>query len=112
MVLLQKRKLPKWRQDFFKDSELPNSVDENDTKIPVILFVDTFNRYYEPENVRSAINVLRAAGYFPFIPESQKSSNPLCCGRTYLSNGLVDQARFEIEKILTTFEPYLKREFL
>ena len=104
-----KRKLPKWRQDFFKDSELPNSVDANDTKIPVILFVDTFNRYYEPENVRSAINVLRAAGYFPFIPVSQNSSNPLCCGRTYLSNGLVDQARFEIEKILTTFEPYLKK---
>ena len=104
-----KRKLPKWRQDFFKDSELPNSVDKNDTKIPVILFVDTFNRYYEPENVRSAINVLRAAGYYPFIPVSQNSSNPLCCGRTYLSNGLVDQARFEIEKILTTFEPYLKK---
>ena len=104
-----KRKLPKWRQDFFKDIELPNSVDENDTKIPVILFVDTFNRYYEPENVRSAINVLRAAGYYPFIPVSQNSNNPLCCGRTYLSNGLVDQARFEIEKILTTFEPYLKK---
>ena len=104
-----KRKLPKWRKDYFKDSELPNLVDENDTKIPVILFVDTFNRYYEPENIRSAINVLRSAGYFPFIPESKKSSNPLCCGRTYLSNGLVDQARFEVEKILTTFEPYLKK---
>ena len=104
-----KRKLPKWRKDYFKDTELPNSVNENDTKIPVILFVDTFNRYYEPENVRSAINVLRTAGYYPFIPESKKNSNPLCCGRTYLSNGLVDQARFEVEKILTTFKPYLKK---
>jgi Fe-S oxidoreductase len=103
-----KRKLPKWRKDYFKNSELPNSIEENSTKTPVILFVDTFNRYYEPENVRSTINVLRSAGYFPFIPESKKSNKPLCCGRTYLSNGLIDQAKLEAENILTTFYPYLK----
>src|SRR5210317_1564644 len=103
-----RRPLPKWRKDYFKNSELPNSIEENSTKTPVILFVDTFNRYYEPENVRSTINVLRSAGYFPFIPESKKSNKPLCCGRTYLSNGLIDQAKLEAENILTTFYPYLK----
>ena len=103
-----KRPLPKWRKDFFKNSELPDSLELNHTQLPVILFVDTFSRYFEPENVRSAINVLKAAGYFPFLPSSNKSSRPLCCGRTYLSNGLIDKAKFEGEKLLSTFLPYLK----
>ena len=103
-----KRPLPKWRKDFFKNSELPDSLELKHTQLPVILFVDTFSRYFEPENVRSAINVLKAAGYFPFLPSSNKSSRPLCCGRTYLSNGLIDKAKFEGEKLLSTFLPYLK----
>ncbi|MGY9059131.1 MAG: FAD-binding and (Fe-S)-binding domain-containing protein, partial [Candidatus Puniceispirillales bacterium] len=103
-----KRPLPKWRKDFFKNSELPDTPELNHTKLPVILFVDTFSRYFEPENVRSAINVLKAAGYFPFLPSSNKSSRPLCCGRTYLSNGLIDKAKFEGEKLLNAFLPYLK----
>ena len=103
-----KRPLPKWRKDFFKNSELPDSLELNHSQLPVILFVDTFSRYFEPENVRSAINVLKAAGYFPFLPSSNKSSRPLCCGRTYLSNGLIDKAKFEAEKLLSTFLPYLK----
>ena len=53
-----KRPLPKWRRDYFKNNELPNNLNKIKNTIPVILFVDTFNRYYEPENVRSAINVL------------------------------------------------------
>ena len=36
------------------------------------------------------------------------SKKPLCCGRTYLSNGLIDKAKAEGELILKTFLPYLK----
>jgi len=103
-----KRELPKWRKDYFKNSELPDSIDKNSDKTPVILFVDTFNRYYEPENVRSAINVLKSTGYFPFIPKTTKKNKQLCCGRTFLSNGLVEEAKIEAENILATFYPYLE----
>ena len=103
-----KRPLPKWRKDFFKDDELPNSIILNSNKLPVIMFVDTFSRYFEPENIRSAIKVLKAAGYYPFLPSPKVSKKPLCCGRTYLSNGLIDKAKAEGELILKTFLPFLK----
>ena len=104
-----KRPLPKWRRDYFKNNELPNNLNKIKNTIPVILFVDTFNRYYEPENVRSAINVLKKAGYYPFIPTLSNSSKILCCGRTYLSNGLIDNAKKEMLDILDAFRPYIKQ---
>ena len=72
-----KRPLPQWRRDYFRNNEIPNTINDIDQRIPVILFVDTFNRYYEPENVRSAIKVLEEAGYFPFIP-TPKNPNKRC----------------------------------
>src|SRR5438045_1309883 len=40
------RPLPRWRTDYFRD----RGVAEGDA----ILLVDTFNRYFEPENARAA----------------------------------------------------------
>ena len=65
----------------------------------VILLVDTFNRYFEPENARAAVRILTAAGYdviFPFV----RGGRPLCCGRTYLTAGMVDAARREARRTL------------
>lgn len=103
-----KRPLPKWRKDFFQNNELPENLSLMGNNIPVILFVDTFSRYYEPENVRSAIKVLKAAGYYPFLPSSKNVNKPLCCGRTYISNGLMNKAETEGKRLLDTFLPYLK----
>ena len=103
-----KRPLPKWRKDFFQNNELPENPSLMGNNIPVILFVDTFSRYYEPENVRSAIKVLKAAGYYPFLPSSKSVNKPLCCGRTYISNGLINKAETEGKRLLDTFLPYLK----
>jgi len=61
----------------------------------LLLFADTFNRAFEPENLRAAQRVLRAAGYNPIIPRRR-----LCCGRTYLAAGLVDRARAEARRTL------------
>ena len=104
-----KRPLPQWRRDYFRNNEIPNTINDIDQRIPVILFVDTFNRYYEPENVRSAIKVLKKSGYFPFIPTPKNPNKILCCGRTFLSNGLIDNAKIEVNQIIDTFLPYLKQ---
>ena len=74
-----------------------------------MLFVDTFNRYFEPENIRAAIDVLGAAGYRVHLPRSLTVGRPLCCGRTFLSVGRVDAARREAEFVLEALEPYLAR---
>ena len=64
----------------------------------VVLFADTFNRYFEPENIEAALGVLTAAGYGVHLPKpADGSSRPLCCGRTFLAVGLVDEARREAD---------------
>ena len=89
--LAASRPLPAWRRDRFRDGEAPADGD-------VLLLADTFNRYFEPENLRSAIRVLRAAGFKPTVAAA--GSRPLCCGRTYLSAGMVDQARAEARRTM------------
>jgi FAD/FMN-containing dehydrogenase/Fe-S oxidoreductase len=88
------RPLPDWSGQPFRNEEVgagaPGPSD-------VLLFVDTFNRYFEPENLRAAVRVLRAAGFNPVVP----AGRPLCCGRTYLSAGMVERARAEARRTLT-----------
>ncbi len=64
----------------------------------VLLFADTFNRYFEPENLRAAVRVLRAAGLR--VGCCRRRGAPLCCGRTYLAAGMVDRARAEARRTL------------
>ena len=85
------RSLPEWRADPFRD-------DEADATGDVLLLADTFNRYFEPENLRAALRVLRATGLRVAVPTS--AGRPLCCGRTYLSAGMVDRARAEAGRTL------------
>jgi Fe-S oxidoreductase len=62
----------------------------------VFLFADTFNRWFEPENLRAALRVLRAAGVRAVVPRGRA----LCCGRTYLAAGMIDRARYEAQRTL------------
>ena len=70
----------------------------------VVLLVDTFNRYFEPENARAAERVLSRAGYRVTTPEPAVG-RPLCCGRTFLAAGLVDEARKEARRTLDALGP-------
>ena len=99
-----KRPLPKWQRNWYRPDELPAAPSSGG--MPVILFADTFNRYLEPENLRAAVRVLRAAGYDVFAPPPTKAKQPLCCGRTFLSTGMVDRARIEARRLVTTFLPF------
>ena len=99
-----RRDLPKWSARPFRDSEA--GLQTEGTR-PVILFADTFNRYFEPENLRAALKVLQAAGYQVFIPKSDGA--PVCCGRTYLSAGLVDKARERAEHLVNTYLPFAEQ---
>jgi Fe-S oxidoreductase len=72
----------------------------------VVLLVDTFNRYFEPENARAAEHVLTRAGYRVVSPDPAKG-RPLCCGRTFLSAGLVEEARHEARRMLDALAPHV-----
>lgn len=74
----------------------------------VVLFVDTFNNTFEPENARAAQRVLEAAGYRVHF-NTRDGERPLCCGRTFLAAGLVDEAKREARRVLDTLKPYVDR---
>jgi Fe-S oxidoreductase len=93
------RPLPAWRRDFFRDAEADAAPATRD----VFLFVDTFNRWFEPENLRAALRVLRAAGVRAIVPPGRR----LCCGRTYLAAGMIDHARDEARRTLATLRGHL-----
>jgi Fe-S oxidoreductase len=76
----------------------------------VVLFADTFNRYFERENIDDALTVLRAGGYRVTIATpTDGSARPLCCGRTFLSIGQVDEAKHEAERTLAALAPHVAR---
>ena len=101
------RRLPRWRTDHFRfhgeDTEFEEGAKE------VVLLVDTFNSCFESENASAAVDVLRAAGYRVHCPRPLDGGRSLCCGRTFLSNGMVDEAKVEVLRTMTTLKPYVER---
>ncbi|MGE5242391.1 MAG: FAD-binding and (Fe-S)-binding domain-containing protein, partial [Bacteroidota bacterium] len=103
-----RRRLPRWRCDVFRPArESVGATPANAAE--VVLLADTFTTYFEPENARAALAVLHAAGYAVHLPRASDGSRPLCCGRTFLSAGLVDEARVEARRMLAALRPYLER---
>src|SRR5580700_1913344 len=98
------RSLPKWRSDYFRDSK--SSMNGQGRGRDVVLFADTFNRYFERENIDAALAVLAAGGYRVTVAKPVEGARPLCCGRTFLSVGKVDEARQEAERTLAALAPF------
>ena len=72
-----------------------------------MLLSDTFNRYFEPENLRAAVRVLEATGLVVGYAQAPEP-RPLCCGRTYLSAGMVDNARAEMARSAHALRPWIE----
>lgn len=100
------RALPAWRRDVFNSAA--EALGPSDGR-EVVLFADTFNRAYERENLDAALRVLVAGGYRVHIPRPVDRGRPLCCGRTFLSAGLVDNARTELDRLVATYAPFALR---
>jgi FAD/FMN-containing dehydrogenase/Fe-S oxidoreductase len=96
-----RRKLPAWRSDIHRASPPKQGGGKE-----VVLFTDCFSRYFEPENARAARAVLDAGGYTVIEDASRR---PLCCGRTFLSAGLVEPAREELSRLVEFLRPYAER---
>jgi FAD/FMN-containing dehydrogenase/Fe-S oxidoreductase len=99
------RSLPAWRRDIFRPGNAPRNRDGRE----VVLLVDTFTTYFEPENGHAALAVLGAAGYRVHVARPQDSGRPLCCGRTFLAVGLVDEARAEAKRLLAALSHFVAR---
>jgi len=100
----------------FTPAEL-SKVDTNGNK-GVVLLADTFNAYFEDENLRAALQVLEAAGYRVHIPQKTKTetksantcSKEFCCGRTYLAAGMVDKAKASLDELVNHLAPFAEKD--
>ena len=101
-----RRKLPAWRRDYFRapaDPVGPAGGRE------IVLFADTFNTWFEPQNARAALRVLAAGGYRVHVARPADGGRPLCCGRTFLAAGLVEHARAEAGRMLAALAPFVEK---
>ncbi|MGB7256787.1 MAG: FAD-linked oxidase C-terminal domain-containing protein, partial [Pseudolabrys sp.] len=103
-----RRSLPKWRPDTFRDRS-DWKINTGEPQREVVLFADTFNRYFERENLDAALSVLTAAGYRVHTATPTDGKRPLCCGRTFLAVGAVDEAKREAERVLAALSPFVSR---
>lgn len=68
----------------------------------VLLWVDSFNNGFTPKVLEAGVEVLEKLGFAVLLMEKH-----VCCGRPYYDVGMVDQAKRNLEAILTQLAPIL-----
>lgn len=129
MGISAQRSLPVWKaKTFWKQKSIahyqftPAELAHTEGGKGVILLADTFNAYFEDENLIAALQVLKAAGYRVHIPHKvamrkntsaknspKACSKEFCCGRTYLAAGMVDKAKETLEELVNHLAPYAEK---
>ena len=100
-----RRQLPRWRRDPFR-LDAPTGREGGRE---VVLLADTFNTYFEPDNLRDAVEVLVRLGARVLPLQPSVGKRPVCCGRTYLATGQVSEARREARRLLDAAMPHVAR---
>ncbi len=96
------RSLPHWHARPYRPAATGAAAPE------VLLFADCFNRYFEPENLQAAETLL-GRNQTPFEHAAPPTGRPLCCGRTYLAAGLVEEAKAEMRRTIAVLKPAIDR---
>ena len=126
MGISAQRSLPTWKSRTFWSNKKQvaahhftpdqlNTPNQQGNK-GVVLLADTFNAYFENENLQAALKILKEAGYRVHIPQKNNAENKtkttntcskeFCCGRTYLAAGMVDQAKETLGELVDHLAPY------
>jgi len=118
--LAARRPLPRWQGRPF--SAGPKSWGNG--SLEVALFADTFNTYFGATGLDDAAEVLAGVGYRVDVPVARENAEgrrhygsmlmrgharPLCCGRTFLAAGLIDEAKSEARRTLAVLAPLARR---
>jgi FAD/FMN-containing dehydrogenase/Fe-S oxidoreductase len=126
MGISAQRSLPIWKSKTFWNQKAGNAHQYTAEQLAnptggkgVVLLADTFNAYFEDENLQAALKVLKVAGYRVHIPhksQDQKDkptdntcSKEFCCGRTYLAAGMVDKAKATLGELIDHLAPYAQK---
>ena len=99
-----RRSLPKWRRDVYRDAPSTGGGERG----------RAVRRHLQPlfrarESRRRAARARRRRLSRACGRAEGRQSRPLCCGRTFLSVGAVDEARHEMQRTLDALAPYVTR---
>ena len=129
MGISAQRSLPTWKSRTFWSNKKQvaahhftpdqlNTPNQQGNK-GVVLLADTFNAYFENENLQAALKILKEAGYRVHIPQKNNAENKtktantcskeFCCGRTYLAAGMVDQAKETLGELVDHLASYAEK---
>jgi FAD/FMN-containing dehydrogenase/Fe-S oxidoreductase len=112
--LSARRSLPRFRSDTFASAAPGLKLATRDEVLAaaknggkgVVLFVDTFNGFFETENATDAVRVLQAAGYAVHVATQADGRAP-CCGRTLLAAGLAAEAKARAAALVQAYTPFV-----
>jgi FAD/FMN-containing dehydrogenase/Fe-S oxidoreductase len=100
----QKRKMPQFAPQTFR-AWWKKREPVNQSKPPVVLWVDTFNNHFHPEILQAAVLVLEASGHKIILPEQK-----LCCGRPLYDFGMLDHAKKMLADILLSMRHEIRAD--
>lgn len=100
----RRRELPKFaKQSFRKWWEKRPQSEFKKSEEKVVLFVDVFTDYNEPEVGKAAVSVLEKMGFEVIIPKSNQA------GRPQLSKGLLDDAKKIAHSVIEELSVYSRQ---
>jgi FAD/FMN-containing dehydrogenase/Fe-S oxidoreductase len=102
----QERNLPKFAEKRLEigDWGLTKSQSPiSNLQSPVVLYLDTWSRHHYPHMAQAAFEVLCAAGFDVIVPKY------VCCGRTYISKGMLDDAREAADAVVESLSEFVAR---
>lgn len=70
---------------------------------PVILFADTFTKYFRPQTALNAARLIESTGARVDLPRKH-----LCCGRPYYDFGMLDRAKDTLRNVLEALAPEIE----
>ena len=101
----KRRQLPNFAPQTFQQW-FRSRVDTETPKNPkgmVVLFPDTTTNYNHPELGIATVNILENLGYEVILPNSR------CCGRPMLSNGMMSQAKANVDFNISSIYPFVEK---
>lgn len=100
------RKLPPFATETLEHWFRRRVQTESSSERPkVVLFHDTFVNYNTPGIGKAAVKLLELAGYDVILPTRK------CCGRPFLSKGMLEQAQANAQFNLDALDPYLSKGY-
>ncbi|MBV8631160.1 MAG: FAD-binding oxidoreductase [Silvibacterium sp.] len=97
------RRLPEFAARSFQSQVRAQGTGNRAQGQAVLLWPDTWNNYFHPENLIAAQAVLGRAGFEVYVPAGH-----VCCGRPLYDFGFLEEARSYLEEVMASMGPAIE----